>query len=115
MHLPVVWCVMRNRLAHTLLIVSLSLAWLQALRADQVSSVSESIELSESIQPRSEGAYWFYKSVYFEAGKPCSNGITKKEVIRVRELDGTLCWQLDLQDSLVSYDLKQLAAVKDVA
>jgi len=57
---------------------------------------AKSIDPSESIQPRNEGSYWFYKSVYFEDGKAYSNGTTKEEVIEVRELDGMKCWKVKL-------------------
>lgn len=58
--------------------------------------VAASIALSDAIQPRREGAFWIYTSMYFEGGRAISNGTTKEEILEVRELQGQTCYQVRL-------------------
>lgn len=84
---------MRRPLLYSLLLLS----YFFIASAEEAPAVArETLGISESIQPRYEGAYWFYKSLYFEGGRAVSNGTTKEEVVRVLELDGMACWKVQL-------------------
>lgn len=54
------------------------------------------VALSDSIQPRNEGAFWIYTSVYFEDGKSVSNGTSKEEIVKIKDLQGRTCYQVKL-------------------
>lgn len=53
------------------------------------------IGMAESIQPRAEGAWWLYRSVVLEDGKPVSSGRSHEKVLEVIEIEGVKCYRIE--------------------
>lgn len=68
----------------------------QMVEEGPIQTESVVLPLAKSIQPRNEGAVWFYTSAYFEDGQRFSNGTSKEEIVEHIEIDGVLCWKVRL-------------------
>ena len=58
-------------------------------------AAEEETGLSESIQPRAEGAWWLYRSVVHEDGKAVSSGRSHEKVVEVIEIEGVKCHRVE--------------------
>jgi len=73
-------------------------------------AAGENNRLGEGIQPRAMGAQWYYKSYYYEDGVKEPGGFTYEKVIEEREIQGQLCYLVELTNDWRSF-LERLASM----
>jgi glucan biosynthesis protein len=53
------------------------------------------VALEKSIQPRTEGAVWRYRSVIYDGEEMYSVGTAHEKVVKVVEIEGKKCYRIE--------------------